>query len=215
MHSEVLLVASENRLPRIECRGGAIQARCTAPDTVHLLSAAAIPLGGDTIDIRVVVERGGRLRLRSAAATVALPGAATPTSHANWAVDVTGSLDVDLQPTVVAAAARHVSSVAVFLHDEGEIRFRERVQIGRCGERDGFWSGSLRADRDGRPLLRHRVELGAGSLADDTIESPRAATSEFRYPATVSAVSVDDGSTVLTLAGGGTLSTWQADRLTG
>ena len=214
MHSEVLLVASEDRLPRIECRGGAIQARCTGPHTVHLLSAAAIPLGGDTIDIRLVVERGARLRLRSAAATVALPGAAAPTSHANWTVEVTGTLDVDLEPTVVAAAARHVSSVAVFLHDAGHIRFRERVQIGRCDEREGFWSGSLRVDRNGRPLLRHRVELGAGSLADDAIESPRAAISEFRYPATVLA-SDDDSSTVLTLAGGGTLSMWQADRLTG
>ncbi|MFZ3304610.1 MAG: urease accessory protein, partial [Mycobacterium sp.] len=37
MRSEVLLVAYGNRLPRIQCRGG-IQARCTAPDTVHLVS---------------------------------------------------------------------------------------------------------------------------------------------------------------------------------
>ncbi|MCV7099779.1 urease accessory protein UreD [Mycobacterium palustre] len=216
MRAEVLLVASGNRLPRIECRGGAIQARCTGPDTVHLLSAAAIPLGGDTIDIRLVVEGGARLRLRSAAATVALPGAATATSHASWAIEVTGSLDVDLEPTVVAAAASHVSSVAVAVHHGGRIRFRERVQIGRCGEQEGFWSGSLHADHDGRPLLRHRVELGAGSLADDSIDAPRAVISEFRYPAgAFTEVADDQVGTVLTLAGGGTLSTWQADRLPG
>lgn len=216
MHSEVLLVASGNRVPRIECRGGGIQARCTAPDTVHLVSAAATPLGGDTIDIRVVVEPGARLRLRSAAATMALPGADTPTSHAHWQLEVTGCLDVDLEPTVVAAAARHVSSVALLLHDEGRIRFRERVQIGRCHEREGFWSGSLHADRNDRPLLRHRVELGAGSLADDAISAPRAAINELRYPAEAfETLVLDDGSTVLALAGGGTLSTWQADRLAG
>lgn len=215
MHSEMLLVASGNRVPRIECRGGGIQARCTAPDTVHLVSAAATPLGGDTIDIRLVVERGGRLRLRSAAATVALPGPETPTSHAHWEIEVTGCLDLDLEPTVVAAAARHVSSVALSLHDEGRIRFRERVQIGRCGEREGFWSGSLRADRDDRPLLRHRTELGAGSLADDAISAPRAAVNELRYPAEVFGTSAIDGSTVLELAGGGTLSTWQGERLIG
>lgn len=217
MHSEVFLVASARRLPRIRCRGGGIQARCTGPDTVHLLSAAATPLGGDVIDLRVVVERGARLRLRSAAATVALPGASTPTSHARLEIEASGSLDIDLEPTVVAAAARHVSTVTLFLRDEGQVRFRERVQIGRCHEREGFWSGSLHADRDGRPLLRHRVELGAGSLADDEISAPRAAINEFRYPAgafgAFPAVPSDDGSTVLALAGGGTLSTWQADRL--
>ncbi len=214
MHSDVLLVASGGRLPRIRCRGGGIQARCTAPDTVHLVSAAAIPLGGDSIAVRVIVEHGARLRLRSAAATVALPGGADATSHAQWDIEACGDLDVDLEPTVVAADARHVSTVAVSLHGDGGVRFRERVQIGRCHEREGFWSGSLHADRDGRPLLRHRMELGAGSVADDPIAAPRAAISEFRYPAT-DRTPADDRWTVLALAGGGTLSTWQGDRLAG
>ncbi len=215
MLSRVLLVASRNRLPRIQCRGG-VAARCTAPDTVYLVSAAATPLGGDTIDIRVVVEQGARLQLRSAAAAVALPGAETPKSQAHWEIDVTGTLDVDLEPTIVAATARHVSSVALHLHDDGRIRFRERVQIGRCYEREGFWSGSLHADIDDRPLLRHRVELGAGSPTDDNISAPRACINELNYPAmTFANTAIIDGSTVLTLAGGGILSTWQADRLTG
>ncbi|MGZ4584455.1 MAG: urease accessory protein UreD, partial [Mycobacterium sp.] len=205
-----------NRLPRIECRGGGLQARCTAPDTVHLVSAAAIPLGGDSMTIRVVVEPGARLRLRSAAATVALPGASEPTSYAHWDIEVSGELDVDLEPTVVAGAARHVSTVALVLRDDGTVRLRERVQIGRCNEREGFWSGSLRADRDGVPLLRHRVELGAGSLGDDIIAAPRAAVNELRYPAdSFGTFALGDGATVLMLAGGGRLSTWQADRLAG
>lgn len=139
MESSVLVVASPNRLPRIDCRGG-VQARRTAPDTVHLVSAAATPLGGDTMRIRVIVERGAQLRLRSAAATVALPGVDTLTSHAHWEIDVTGTLDVDLEPTVVAASARHLSHATLRLHDDGRVRLRERVQIGRCNEREGFWS---------------------------------------------------------------------------
>ncbi|OBA58003.1 urease accessory protein UreD [Mycobacterium sp. 1100029.7] len=213
MHSEVVLVASPNRLPRIRYRGG-IAARCTAPDTVHLVSAAAVPLGGDTVDIRVIVECGAVLKVRSAAGTVALPGATTPTSHAHWDIVVSGSLDVDLEPTVVAADARHMSAVSLVLRDDGRVRLRERVQIGRSDEREGFWSGSLRADLHDRPLLRHRVELGAGSLADDGIEAPRAMVSELCYPATQSTEMPSD-STVLALAAGGTLSTWQADRLSG
>ena len=73
MHSDVLIVARPGRQPRIECAGG-VAARATEPDTVHLVSAAATPLGGDTIALRVIVEPGARLRVRSAAATVTLPG---------------------------------------------------------------------------------------------------------------------------------------------
>ncbi|MEC4763526.1 urease accessory protein UreD [Mycobacterium sherrisii] len=213
MHSEVRVVASRQRWPRIECSGG-IQARCTAEDTVHLVSAAATPLGGDTINITVVVEAGAVLKLRSAAGALALPGPNTPTSHGHWDIEVSGTLDVDLEPTVVAADARHLSAVGVVLRDSGRLRFRERVQVGRSNERDGFWSGSLWADRNDRPLLRHRMELGAGSLADDSIGAPRATISEFCYPAALFTDMPAD-STVLTLAGGGTLSTWQADRLNG
>jgi urease accessory protein len=62
------------------------------------------------------------------------------------------------------------------------------------------------------------VELGAGSLADDSISAPRAAINELRYPTeafAATAAAPEPGSTVLTLAGRGTLSTWQADRLVG
>lgn len=196
----------------MECRG-AIQARSTAPETVHLVSAAATPLGGDTIDVRLVVEAGARLVLRSVAAAVALPGTNTPTSHSRWEIDVTGELEVDLEPTVVAGPARHLSHVSLRVHDDGRVRYRERVQIGRFDEREGFWSGTLRVDHDDTPLLRHRVELGAGSVADDALSAPRATVNELCYPATVLATEPEGGSTVLTLAGGGTLTTWQADRL--
>ena len=55
MRSEVVVVACAGRPPRIEHTGG-IAARRTGRDTVHLVSAAATPLGGDLITIRVVVE---------------------------------------------------------------------------------------------------------------------------------------------------------------
>jgi urease accessory protein len=70
------------------------------------------------------------------------------------------------------------------LRDEGRVGFRERVQTGRCHAREGFWSGSVHADRNGLQLPRHRVELGTESLADDAVSEPRAAINELRYPAT-------------------------------
>ena len=208
MHSDVLIVARRDRQPRIECAGG-IAARSTEPDTVHLVSAAATPLGGDTIVLRVIVEPGARLRVRSAAATVTLPGRATAESNAHWHLEVAGDLDLDPQPTVVAGGSRHASSTRLSVTGSGRVRLRERVQIGRTDERQGFWSGSLHADVDGEALLRHRIELGSGSVAHDELGSPLASVSELRYPHTAS----DALGTVLELAGGGCLATWQGDRL--
>lgn len=208
MRSDVLIVAKRGRAPHIECTGG-IAGRRTDTDTVHLVSSVATPLGGDAIQMRVVVEPGARLTLRTVAATVTLPGATTDESHSTWTLDVAGELDLDPQPTIVAATSRHFTATRLTLGGDGVIRLRERVQIGRTGERQGFWSGSLHADIDGKPLLRHRVELGNGSLADDEIAAPRACISEMHYPRS----DVDGVGTTLELAGGGCLSTWQGDRL--
>ncbi len=208
MRSDVVVVAQPGRLPRIECRG-ALAARHTEPDTVHLVSAAATPLGGDVISIRIIVEPGARLRLRSAAATVALPGAATTDSHACWHIEAGGELDLDPEPTIVAANARHVSELTVGMGDAARLRIRERVQIGRTGEREGFWSGAMRADVAGVPLLRHRMELGPSSVADDALGTPLACVSELRYPEPAA----DAAGVTLALAVGGSLSTWQGQRL--
>jgi urease accessory protein len=204
----MLIVASRDRLPRIEC-SGALAARLTARDTVHLVSAAATPLGGDFLHLRVVVEPGCRLRVRTAAATVALPGANTNESHAIWSLDVAGALDLDPEPTIVAATSRHHTSTRLDLGENGRIRLRERVQIGRSDERQGFWSGSLHADIDGTPLLRHRIELGSGAVADDEIATPLAAISELHYPD----ADAETAGMPLALAAGGCLSTWQGTRL--
>ncbi|KUI38228.1 urease accessory protein UreD [Mycobacterium sp. IS-1496] len=209
MHSEVLIVARAGRGPHIEHTGG-IAVRRTGIDTVHLVSAAATPLGGDVISVRVVVEPGARLVVRSAAATLTLPSAATPESRTCWDVESAGDVDIDPQPTVVAGASRHLTTTRIRLAGEAGIRLRERVQIGRTGEREGFWSGALHADVDGAPLLRHRVELGSGSVTDDALGRPLACVSELRYPEP----SFASSGTVLALAAGGCLATWQGERLT-
>ncbi|MBX7434658.1 urease accessory protein UreD [Mycobacterium sp. Y57] len=208
MRSDVVLVARPGRSPHIECTGG-IAARRTGVDTVHLVSSAQTPLGGDSIHVRVVVEPGARLTLRTVAATMTLPGPVTAESQASWTLEVAGELDIDPQPTIVAASSRHITTTRLSLTEAGSIRFRERVQIGRSGEREGFWSGSLHADADRAPLLRHRVELGRGSIADDEIAAPLAYVSELNYPHNTA----DGPGVTLALAGGGCLSTWQGDRL--
>ena len=208
MLSDVLIVACAGRAPRIECAGG-VAGRRTDADTVHLVSAAATPLGGDTIRFRVVVERGAVLRVRSAAATMAMPGPVTMESRATWDLEVEGLLDLDPQPTIVAGEARHVTSTRLALGSGGSVRLRERVQIGRFHERQGFWSGAVHADVGGAPLLRHRVEIGTGAATDDDLGASRACVSELRYPET----GFEGAGTILELAAGGCLATWQGERL--
>ncbi|MEV0673810.1 urease accessory protein UreD [Mycobacterium sp. NPDC050441] len=208
MHSDVVIVASPGRLPRIEARGG-LAGRCTEPDTVHLVSTAATPLGGDTMSVRIVVEADAQLRIRTAAATVVLPGAATLQSAAHWDLEIAGQLDLDPQPTVVAGGSSHRTTTRLRLAESARARIRERVQIGRSGEREGFWSSAMHADAGSAPLLRHRIELGCGAVADDVLAAPRACISELRYPAPV----FEAPGTVLALAAGGSLATWQGDRL--
>lgn len=208
MRSDVLIVARPDRSPHLEASGG-LAARRTEPDTVHLVSSAATPLGGDSIHVRLVVESGARLKLRTAAATVTLPGMNTTDSHANWTLDIAGELDLDPQPTIVAATSRHFATTLVNLTGSGSLRLVERVQIGRTGESQGFWSGSLSADINGKPLLRHRIELGRGAAAHDELAAPLASVSELHYPR----ADVQTAGVTLALAGGGCLSTWQGDRL--
>lgn len=219
MHTQVLIVAAPGRGPRIECVGG-VAARRTAPDTVHLVSTAATPLGGDTIDVRVIVEAGARLQVRSVAAMMVLPGAATTRSRSSWDLEVAGELDLDPEPTVIAGGSSHQARTRLQIADAGRVRLRERVQVGRSGEEHGFWEGSLYVDHDALPVMRHRVELGAGAVSDDEIAAPRAYVSEFLYP------EIDFGvirsaeryesrrdQVVMALADGGCLSAWQGPRL--
>lgn len=208
MQSSLLVVACPGRMPRIEATG-AVTGRCTEPDTVHLVSTAATPLGGDGLTVRLIVEAGARLRIRTVAAMVTLPAMHRPDSTACWEIDVAGELDLDPQPTVVAGGSGHRTTTRLRLAGPARVRLRERVQIGRSGERHGFWSGALHVNIDAAPLLRHRLELGSGALGDDVLGAPRACISELRYPQT----SFDGAGLVLPLAVGGSLATWQGDRL--
>lgn len=208
MISDVLIVARRGREPRLECAGG-LAARRTEPDTVHLVSTAATPLGGDSLSVRVVVEAGATLKVRTAAASMALPSATTLESRATWDLEVHGDLDVDPQPTIIAGGSHHLVSTRLVTSDSGRVRIRERAQIGRAFERHGFWSAALHADVDDTPLLRHRVELGTGAVADDALGTPLACISEFRY----SEPTFDAPGELLELAAGGCLATWQGNRL--
>ncbi|WP_308115433.1 MULTISPECIES: urease accessory protein UreD [unclassified Rhodococcus (in: high G+C Gram-positive bacteria)] len=218
LRSTVLVVASRSRSPRIEAVGG-LAVRRTGVDRVHLVGSAATPLGGDTIDVRIVVEAGARLHVCSVAASVALPGRSTDVSHASWTVDVEDGAEVivDPEPTIVAGSADHRSSVSLHLGDRVRAAVRERIQIGRTGDIDGRWSGLFRVDGVAGPVLRHRLDLGRGAAGHDALFAPTASISTLTWPECLADSPSGDAvaglETTMPMAGGGTLSTWLGHRL--
>ncbi|AZG44648.1 urease accessory protein UreD [Gordonia insulae] len=202
MHTDLEIVARPGRSPRVTATGG-LAARTTGPDSVHLVSTAATPLGGDTIAIRVILEDDAVLRLRTVAATIALPSIERIDSRADWTVEVGDGarLHLDPQPTVVAAGAEHHTATRVIAHSEAMVIIAEHAQLGRAEESPEHaararWQGSLRVDIGDSPVLRHRLALGGVAGAGH-----RAVGSVFRYPdARPAAVSADAYATRLELA---------------
>jgi urease accessory protein len=154
---------------------GQLAVRRTGADTVHLVATAFGPLGGDDVEIRLVVEEGATLRVRSVAAAVALPardGGAPSASTVRATVD--GVLDLRLEPTVVAAGAHHVASVVARLSAGAEMTTAEQVLLGRSGEPPGRWTGTTRIEREDVPVLHTTVGLGPGAAAWAPPVAPRA-----------------------------------------
>ncbi|MDJ0394096.1 urease accessory protein UreD [Rhodococcus sp. G-MC3] len=214
MRTELVIEASAHRSPRIIASGG-LSGRLTGADTVHLIGTAATPLGGDVMNIRIVVGIGARLVIRSVAASVALPSTLERESCSEWSFDVAadGALDFDPEPMIVAADAVHHTRTLIQFESSATIGFRERVQIGRAGERAGRWYGTMRSDIDGLPHLRHRVELGHGTIGHDTLSAPKSLSSSIRFPDHRGPETAGPGAVRMPLAAGGSLTTCTGDRL--
>jgi len=135
---------------------GQLAVRQTGPGQVHLVGAAAGPLGGDLVEVHVLVRAGARLAVRGVAATLALPDAAGGTAESvlDLRVEDAARLDHALPPLVVCRGARLTTRTRLTVTGSGSVDLVEQVVLGRHGEDGGDWSGQLIADRDGVPLLR-------------------------------------------------------------
>lgn len=183
---------------------GALAVRQTGDRTVYLAGTAAGPLDGDHARVVLRVLAGAKLQVRTVAASVVLAG----TSRMVWELEVGDGacLEVLPEPTVVTEHAVHRNEVRAVLHVDAGLVLTERVQLGRAGERPGRWAGLLHVDRDGRPLLRHEVSLGPGSVTHDLLAAPTALVSRLRVPDD-GGVGVVGNRVVLPLAGGASLTT--------
>lgn len=159
--SAVACISAEEggRLPRLRSQVPLVLR--AARDAVYLVSAGGGPVGGDRLDLRIEVGPGASLRLRTVAASVALPGPDHAESRLTVRASVApgGVLEYLPEPMVVADGARHITDIEATLASGAGLVLRDETVLGRHGEAGGACRTRLRADYDGRPLLRHEVAV--------------------------------------------------------
>ena len=131
-------------------------------DRIMVASSAAMPVGGDELDLAITVDDGACAAVGSVAATMVWPGTHGQRSTMTTAATIAdhGHLDLWLEPTVSVAASWHRAAVGVGLAGSATCRVVEEVVLGRTGERSGRLELSLRAERDGRALVHHEESFG-------------------------------------------------------
>lgn len=135
-------------------------------------AAAAGPLGGDHIEVDVVVEPGVVADVGTVGATMILPSRTPVPSSTLTTIDLgAGShLEWRPEPMISVAGSVHRADLRLRLDDSASCRLTEEFALGRTGEPSGALTSGLRVERGGRPLLHHAETFGpeqpgAGSLA--------------------------------------------------
>jgi urease accessory protein len=191
---------------------GQLAVRRTGEGSVHLVATAFGPLGGDDAEIRLVVEEGARLSVRSVAAAVVLPARGeSPPSRQVVRAEVAGVLDLAPEPTVVTSRAVHLAELHADLAVTGELTATEQVLLGRTGEAPGRWTGTTRVEQAGRPLLHTTVGLGPGAPAWSPPVAPRAYVSTVHVGGHEREVATGVDAVRLPLPGGWVGTAWAAE----
>jgi urease accessory protein len=146
---------------------------------VHLVGGAAGPIGGDELHLSMHLGPGARLRLRSVAASIALPGRQPGESTLDISVRIEAgaSLTWSPQPLIAAQGARHRTTVRVEMAEDAHLAWYEQTLLGRHGEQPGSATTRLRVRRADRPLLDHTLAVGPhhpGSLGPAVTGTDRA-----------------------------------------
>ncbi|TMR99069.1 urease accessory protein UreD [Nonomuraea basaltis] len=180
--------------------------RQTGPCTVHLVSTAAGPLGGDRLALDLDVAPRTMLELGSVASTLVLPGDGESEMLVTARVGAGATLRFTPEPTVLAAGCAHRLIVRLALEPDASVLWREEIVFGRYGEQPGRCHARFDATRDGRPLLRQEFTVGDPALdtSPAVFGSARCVGNTF-LTATAKEPLVAEGVAVLPLAASGTL----------
>ncbi|MFE3167670.1 urease accessory protein UreD [Streptomyces sp. NPDC059224] len=155
-------------LPVLE-GGGPLALRRTrgsgAEAHVMVVGAMSGPLGGDRFAIEARVEDGARLRVGSAAATIALPGQRKGEARYDVRLDVADGGELRWLPEQLISANGsdlHVST-RVEVGPAGRLVLREEQVLGRVREDPGRLTSRLTVRVAGRALLDQELACGPGA----------------------------------------------------
>ncbi|MGW3910477.1 urease accessory protein UreD [Streptomyces sp. NPDC005070] len=132
---------------------------------VMLVGAMSGPLGGDRLAVETRVGPGARLRVGSAAATIALPGQAKGEARYDMRLDVADGGELWWLPEQLISAGGSELSVSSRIELRGGARlvFREEQVLGRVGEEPGRLTSRLTVRHHGRALLDQELACGPGA----------------------------------------------------
>lgn len=208
-HSVVRLLRSMPPLTLIPARTNGSSA------TVRLVGSAAGPLGGDDLELFVHIGPGARLTLAGIAATLALPGPHGEQSHSTVRMDLADHARVDYlpEPTVITARADHHAVLDATLAPDAELHCREMLVLGRTGERPGRLAVTTTMTRDGRAVLRQRLDVGDPTMDTNaaTLAGKRVLATELHLDGVVREPASGGWWSASPLAAGGTVVTALAD----
>ncbi|MFE9438920.1 urease accessory protein UreD [Streptomyces sp. NPDC006602] len=132
---------------------------------VMLVGAMSGPLGGDHFTVEAGVETGARLRVGSAAATIALPGQAKGEARYDVRLTVADGGELRWLPEQLISA--HGSDLYVTTRVElgttARLVLREEQVLGRAGEEPGRLSSRLAVRIAGRTVLDQELSCGPGA----------------------------------------------------
>ncbi|CAM5569524.1 Urease accessory protein UreD [Streptomyces griseomycini] len=129
---------------------------------VLLVGAMSGPLGGDRLSVRADVRPGARLRIGSAAATLALPGQHEAGARYDVRLTVAGGGELHRLPEQLISVRG--SELQITTHadlDHGaRLVLREEQVLGRAGEEPGRLTTRLTVRLAGRTVLDQQLACG-------------------------------------------------------
>ncbi|MGN3956024.1 urease accessory protein UreD [Streptomyces sp. WAC8370] len=153
------VLEGEGPLALRRTRGSGAEAR------VMLVGAMSGPLGGDHFTVDVQARSGARLRVGSAAATLALPG--QDKAGARYDVRLTVDDGADLcwlpEQLISAGGSDLRLTTSVDLAAGARLLLREEQVLGRAGEEPGRLTSRLTVRIDGRCVLDQELGCGPGA----------------------------------------------------
>ncbi|MFE0457458.1 urease accessory protein UreD [Streptomyces sp. NPDC058914] len=132
---------------------------------VVLVGAMSGPLGGDRFAVEAAVGSGARLRVGSAAATIALPGQTKDEARYDVRIDVAddGELHWLPEPLISAKGSDLHVATRADLAPGARLVLREEQVLGRAGEEPGRLASRLVVRVGGRVVLDQELACGPGA----------------------------------------------------